>query len=161
MKSILSVSVLVFCLLFAGKLFGQSQASIDDKVLQDYFAKNHIKATKTPSGLYYTINKPGSGDNCKRGQAVTMLYYGYTLDGKRFDGNMEKDTYKPAGNAFTFNLGQHQVIAGWDEGVALLNKGSRATLYLPSGLAYGARGAGGAIGPNAVLAFDVEVIAAQ
>ena len=155
-------SLLFVCTIFASsRIYAQDQASIDDKILQEYFAKNHIKATKTPSGLYYTINKKGSGDNCKSGQQVTMLYYGYTLDGKRFDGNMEKDTYKSAGNPFTFPLGQHRVIAGWDEGVALLNKGCRATLYLPSGIAYGSRGAGGAIPPNAVLAFDVEVVSMQ
>ena len=85
-----------------------------------------------------------------------MLYYGYTLDGQKFDANMDKN-YTPTGNPFTFNLGTHMVIAGWDEGIQLLNKGCGATLYLPSGLAYGPRG-NGPIKPNAVLAFDVEVV---
>lgn len=154
-------SLLYICsFLIAEKSFAQDQKAIDEKILTDYFAKNNIKATRTSSGLYYTINKKGEGDNAKVGQSVTMLYYGYTLDGKRFDGNMDK-SYKQTGNPFTFNLGSHQVIAGWDEGVQLLNKGCRATLYLPSDLAYGTRGAGSAIPPNAVLAFDVELESMQ
>jgi FKBP-type peptidyl-prolyl cis-trans isomerase FkpA len=156
-KNILSGLLLACTLLVSYAGTAQDQKAIDDKVLTNYFAAKHIKATKTPSGLYYTINKKGAGENAKSGMKVSMLYYGYTLDGKRFDGNMDQ-SYNPAGNPFQFNLGSHQVIAGWDEGVQLLNKGCRATLYLPSGLAYGARGAGGAIGPNAVLAFDVELV---
>ncbi len=156
-KSTLASLLFVCSFFFANISFAQDQKAIDEKVLTDYFAKNHIKATRTPSGLYYTINKKGEGENAKAGMSVTMLYYGYTLDGKRFDGNMDQ-SYKPTGNPFTFNLGAHQVIAGWDEGVQLLNKGCRATLYLPSGIAYGSRGAGGAIPPNAVLAFDVELV---
>ena len=58
---------------------------------------------------------------------------------------------------FSFGLGQGQVIKGWDEGVALLKKGSKATLYIPSTMAYGERGAGDKIPANAVLIFDVEV----
>ncbi len=102
------------------------------------------------------MNRKGSGANAKAGQSVSMLYLGKTLDGQQFDANMDAN-YKATRSPFTFTLGAHQVISGWDEGVALLNKGSRATLYLPSGMAYGAAGAGGRIGPNAVLIFDVEV----
>src|SRR4051812_479447 len=99
-------SLLFICsFLIANTGFAQDQRATDDRILNEYFKKNNIKAIKTPSGLYYTVNKKGAGDNAKPGQAVTMLYYGYTLDGKRFDGNMEKDTYKPTGNPFTFNLG--------------------------------------------------------
>jgi FKBP-type peptidyl-prolyl cis-trans isomerase FkpA len=157
---ILGSMILLFSLFITARVSAQDQKAIDDKILNDYFAQNHIKATKTPSGLYYTINRKGEGENAKPGMSVSMLYYGYTLDGKKFDANMDKN-YNPAGNAFTFPLGAHRVIAGWDEGVALLNQGCRATLYLPSGLAYGTRGAGGAIPPNAVLAFDVEVVSMQ
>lgn len=155
-KKIMSGIVILVSLLLTNAVFGQDQKSIDDKLIQDYFAKNQIQAAKTPTGLYYTISKKGEGENAKPGMLVTMLYYGYTLDGKRFDGNMDKN-YTPTGNPFTFKLGTHQVIAGWDEGVQLLNKGCRATLYLPSGLAYGPNGVG-PIAPNAVLAFDVELV---
>lgn len=153
-------SLLFVCTVCAATIASaQDQKTIDDKILTDYFAKNHIKATKTASGLYYTIHKPGVGPKAKVGQQVTMLYYGYLLDGTRFDGNMDRE-YKPVGNPFTFSLGMHQVIAGWDEGVQLLNPGCRATFYLPSGLAYGPNG-GGPIPPNAVLAFDVELVSYQ
>lgn len=154
-KNVLTCFLFLTTLLASGSLFAQDQKAIDEKLLTEYFAKNNIKATRTASGLYYTINKKGDGPNAKVGMNVTMRYYGYTLDGKRFDGNMDKN-YNPAGNPFTFSLGAHQVIAGWDEGVQLLNKGCRATLYLPSGIAYGQRGVG-PIPPNAVLAFDVEL----
>jgi len=153
----------LFMVLLAGNSIAQSsdQQGKDDKILNDYFAKNNIKATKTPSGLYYVINRKGTGENAKPGQQVTMLYYGYFLDGKMFDGNMDK-SYNPAAGKrpFTFPLGAGRVIRGWDEGVQLLNKGCRATLYLPSGIAYGPNG-GGPIPPNSVLAFDVEVESIQ
>lgn len=158
-KTILTGLLFVLALCGVKTANAQDQKAIDDKLLTEYFKANHIKATKTASGLYYTINKKGSGANAKVGQQVTMLYYGYLLDGTRFDGNMTKD-YKPAGSPFTFSLGSHQVISGWDEGVQLLSPGTRATLYLPSGLAYGPNG-GGPIPPNAVLAFDVELVSYQ
>jgi FKBP-type peptidyl-prolyl cis-trans isomerase FkpA len=131
------------------------QGKIDDKLIQEYLAKINVKATKTPSGLYYIINQKGLGNTAKPGKKVTMNYTGKTLDGKVFDSNTD-----PAFNhvqPFTFTLGQGMVIKGWDEGVQLLNLGSKATFIIPSGLAYGAAGAQGAIAPNAVLLFDVEV----
>jgi FKBP-type peptidyl-prolyl cis-trans isomerase len=85
-----------------------------------------------------------------------MNYTGKTLDGKMFDSNT--DPSKGHVQPFGFTLGVGQVIKGWDEGVQLLNLGSRATFFIPSGLAYGDRGAGAAIPPNAVLMFDVEVL---
>ena len=131
------------------------QAKEDDKILQEYFAKNNIQATKTPSGLYYSIKQKGLGPTAKPGKTVTMNYTGKTLDGNVFDSNVDPkfNHVQP----FTFKLGVGQVIKGWDEGVQLLQIGSKGTFYIPSGLAYGERGSGGAIPPNAVLIFDVEV----
>ena len=126
----------------------------EDKQLKDYFAKNNIKATGTESGMYYVITKQGTGDNAKAGQKVSMSYLGKLLNGKVFDKNVDSNFV--CTRPFTFNLGQHQVIQGWDEGVQLLNKGTRATFYLPSYLAYGPRGTGG-IPPNSILIFDVEL----
>ncbi len=156
-KTALTSLLFICSFLMANTGFAQDQKAIDEKALTDYFAKNKINATRTPSGLYYTINKKGEGANAKPGQSVTMRYYGYTLDGNKFDGNMDKN-YNPSGNPFTFSLGAHQVISGWDEGVQLLNQGCRATLYLPSGLAYGPRAMGAAIPANSILAFDVELV---
>ena len=132
------------------------QVEIDNKILQDYFTKNKIKPTKTASGLYYTIKEEGKGPKITNGMTVSMNYTGKLMDGTPFDSNMDPQ-FKHV-EPFKFPVGGHQVIAGWDEGIALFNKGTKATLYIPSTLAYGARGAGGSIGPNAVLMFDVEVV---
>lgn len=131
------------------------QAKEDDKILQDYFKKNNITATKTQSGLYYAVHTKGLGPNAKAGKKVTMNYTGKLLDGKTFDSNTDPKFNHVS--PFTFTLGQGQVIKGWDEGVQLLNLGTKATFYIPSGLAYGSSGAGGSIPPNSVLVFDVEV----
>jgi FKBP-type peptidyl-prolyl cis-trans isomerase FkpA len=132
------------------------QARVDDKLIQDYLDKNNIKATKTPTGLYYVITRKGLGPNAKQGSKVSMNYTGKTLDGNAFDSNMDPQ-FKHV-QPFGFTLGVGQVIKGWDEGVQLLNLGSKATFFIPSALAYGERGAGGHIPPNAVLMFDVEVL---
>jgi len=139
-----------------------AQMPVDDKILQDYFAKNNLKPTKTASGLYYTIAKPGAGESPKPGQLVSMKYIGKTLDGKQFDANMDEsgNLLDKGGKKepFTFPLGQGRVIKGWDEGVALLKKGSKATFYLPSPLAYGAQSPSPDIAPNSILVFNVELV---
>lgn len=149
-------AALLFVCSFA---FAQDQKEIDEQLLKGYFAKNNITAQKAPSGLYYVVNKKGNGEKPKFGKPVTMNYIGKLMDGKRFDGNVD-DNFKPVNGRepFVFALGVGQVIKGWDEGVKLLDKGSRATLFLPSGLAYGANGVPGVIPPNSVLIFDVEVV---
>jgi FKBP-type peptidyl-prolyl cis-trans isomerase FkpA len=157
-KNVLGSLLLICTVLFATTGHAQDQKTIDDKILTEYFTKNHIKAQKTPSGLYYTIKKKGSGENAKPGQQVNMNYIGKFLDGKKFDANVD-ESYQPVNGRtiFSFKLGAHQVISGWDEGVQLLNKGCRATLYLPSALAYGPGGTG-PIPANSVLVFDVELV---
>ncbi len=121
-----------------------------------YATDKSLKLQQTASGLQYVITQEGSGPNVPKGSKVTMNYTGSTLDGKNFDSNIlpEFNHVQP----FEFQLGVGQVIPGWDEGIALLRKGSKATLLIPSYLAYGENGAGGAIGPNAILRFDVEVV---
>lgn len=138
------------------KAASAQQASIDEKLITDYLAKNGIKAQRTASGLYYKIDKMGTGEAPKQGNTVTMNYTGMTMDGKKFDSNVD-----PAFNhvqPFEFKLGVGQVIPGWDEGIALLPKGSKGTLYIPSPMAYGAQGRPPQIPQNAVLVFDVEVV---
>ena len=130
-------------------------AKVDDGIIKAYLAKNNIQATKTASGLYYIITKNGLGETAQPGAKVTVNYTGKTLDGKVFDSNVDVSFNHP--QPFTFALGQGQVIKGWDEGVQLLKLGSKATFFIPSGLAYGEQGAGTAIPPNTILAFDVEV----
>jgi FKBP-type peptidyl-prolyl cis-trans isomerase len=132
-----------------------SQQGNDDAAIQEYLNKNNIQATKTESGLYYTIDKEGSGSPLKVGQEIVMNYTGKTMDGKAFDSNIDPQFQHV--QPFTFKLGAHEVIPGWDEGIALLKKGSKARLFIPSGLAYGSQDRPG-LPANSILLFDVEVV---
>lgn len=114
------------------------------------------KMTELPSGLKYTDEKVGTGAEAKRGDKVTVHYTGWLYNngqkGKKFDSSVDR------GEPFTFNLGAGQVIPGWDQGVAGMKVGGKRTLIIPADLAYGSRGAGGVIPPNATLMFDVELL---
>jgi FKBP-type peptidyl-prolyl cis-trans isomerase FkpA len=133
------------------------QKATDDQLLQDYFKTNNITNTqKTASGLYYVIHKQGEGPMAPNGSKVSVNYTGINMKGEKFDSNVD-----PAFNhvqPLEFNLGTRMVIQGWDEGVALMNKGMKATFYIPSGLAYGAQSRGPNIPANAILIFDVELL---
>ncbi|MBL7753018.1 MAG: FKBP-type peptidyl-prolyl cis-trans isomerase [Chitinophagaceae bacterium] len=137
------------------------QAEADDKAIQEYIKKNNLQATKTASGLYYAITQPGSGANASNGQLVSMMYTGTLLDGTKFDSN--EDPAFEHTEPFEFTLGMGMVIRGWDEGIALLNKGSKAVFIVPSPLAYGERAMPGnpknpkGIPANSPLIFNVEV----
>ena len=132
-----------------------AQKETDDKLLQEYFAKNNLKPAQTASGLYYVIEKDGAGATSQAGQEVTVNYTGRTLEGVVFDSNVDPKFNHT--EPFKFPLGQGAVIPGWDEGVALLKKGSKARLFIPSPLAYGPQSPGPEIPANAILVFDVEV----
>lgn len=106
----------------------------------------------TDTGLGIKMLKQGDGALPKKGQRVKVHYTGYLENGKKFDSSVDRD------QPFAFNVGQGRVIDGWDEGVVKLNIGSKALLKIPPKLAYGSRGAGGAIPPNATLYFEIEVL---
>lgn len=126
-------------------------AARDEATIQKYIADKKLAGfQRLPSGLYVAITQPGTGATIQKGQTASALYSGTTLEGKVFDSNTR------AANPFSFVVGNGQVIAGWDEGFTLLNKGSKATLLIPSGLAYGNR-AISTLPANAILRFDVEV----
>ena len=114
------------------------------------------KTMTTPSGLQITDSTIGTGATPKPGQICVMHYTGWLYQdgakGKKFDSSLDR------GQPFEFPLGKHQVIAGWDEGVASMKVGGKRTLIIPPALGYGARGAGGVIPPNATLIFDVELL---
>ncbi|MBR7722678.1 FKBP-type peptidyl-prolyl cis-trans isomerase [Microvirga sp. SRT04] len=110
---------------------------------------------KTPSGIYYQVLKPGTGAKPNTGQMVSVNYKGTLLSGKEFDSSDKM------GKPIDFPLGLGQVIPGWDEGISLLNKGSRAILLIPSSLAYGPRGAGADIPVDSPLRFEVELVDVQ
>ena len=111
--------------------------------------KDEIITTK--SGLKYIEVKVGDGKIAKKGDAVTVHYTGMFKDGKKFDSSLDRN--KP----FTFELGQGEVIKGWDEGVAGMKEGGKRKLIIPSDLAYGPKGRG-PIPPNAELHFDVDLL---
>ena len=114
------------------------------------------KPVTTPSGLQIIDSKVGSGPSPKTGQTCVMHYTGWLYEkgakGKKFDSSVDR------GQPFEFKIGQHQVIAGWDEGVASMKVGGKRTLIIPAALGYGAQGAGNVIPPNATLMFDVELL---
>lgn len=141
------------------KAAAEKQSSIDEGLIKDYLAKNGIQATRTPSGLYYKINRMGSGAKPTVGQMVSMNYTGMTLNGTKFDSNVDPE-FKHV-EPLKFKLGTGQVIRGWDEGIALLPKGTKGVLYIPSTLAYGPQGREPLIPANSILVFDVEVLDVQ
>lgn len=116
------------------------------------FEKPVGKVITTKSGLKYQIFKKGSGAEAKAGQMVSVHYTGRLTNGKKFDSSVDR------GQPFDFGLGQGQVIAGWDEGVAGMKVGERRQLTIPAELGYGDRGAGADIPPGATLVFDVELL---
>jgi peptidyl-prolyl cis-trans isomerase A (cyclophilin A) len=102
--------------------------------------------------LLYKIIQKGSGTKEEYGKTVSVHYEGSLETGKVFDSSY------PRKKPIEFRLGQGQVIEGWDKGIALLQVGDKARFVIPSYLAYGERGAGGVIPPNATLIFDVELM---
>ena len=119
-------------------------------------AQSKGKTMTTASGLQVTDNTVGTGASPKPGQICVMHYTGWLYEngqkGKKFDSSVDRN------EPFEFPIGQHKVIAGWDEGVATMKVGGKRTLIIPPALGYGARGAGGVIPPNATLMFDVELL---
>jgi FKBP-type peptidyl-prolyl cis-trans isomerase FklB len=107
----------------------------------------------TESGLQYKVLEPGEGDSPAAADVATVHYRGTLIDGKQFDSSYDR------GQPATFPVGG--VIAGWTEALQLMKPGSKWQLVIPAGLAYGERGAGQDIGPNATLMFDVELISVE
>jgi peptidylprolyl isomerase len=110
----------------------------------------------TASGLKVTDTKVGNGAAPRTGQTCVMHYTGWLYEngakGAKFDSSVDR------GQPFEFPIGTGRVIRGWDEGVASMKVGGKRTLIIPPDLGYGARGAGGAIPPNATLIFEVELL---
>lgn len=124
---------------------------------EDYQAgKLNSQIQTTASGLKYIVQEEGKGDKPQTGAGVQVHYYGVLAsDGKMFDNSFSR------GEPITFPLGLGQVIPGWDEGLALLKEGSKATFFIPANLAYGAQGSPPAIPGNAELIFYIELVDVQ
>lgn len=112
-----------------------------------------------PDGVRVTDTKIGSGAEAKPGDVVVVHYTGWLFQdggkGAKFDSSRDR------GNPFVFSLGDGDVIEGWDSGVAGMKVGGTRTLIIPPAAGYGERGAGGVIGPNATLIFEIELVAVQ
>lgn len=130
-----------------------------------YVADHKLVLKATPSGLLYKITHPSVKRKVMNGDTVLINYAGRTTDDKLFDSSIQSvaqqgglqqpgRTYEP----IKVVVGQGQVIRGWDEGLLLLNEGSKATFVIPSSLAYADQGAGDDIKPFSTLVFDLEVV---
>tara|TARA_Y100001970_G_scaffold43778_1_gene54620 strand:- start:8399 stop:9085 length:687 start_codon:yes stop_codon:yes gene_type:complete len=125
-----------------------SNGQESEKFLTSNKSKSGVK--ELASGLQYKVIKNGNGKMPKGEDKVTVHYRGTLIDGTEFDSSYKRN--EPA----QFKL--NQVIKGWTEGLQLMKEGSKWELYIPSSLAYGQNGAGGLIGPNQALIFEVELI---
>uniref|UniRef100_A0A7S0LTH2 peptidylprolyl isomerase n=1 Tax=Coccolithus braarudii TaxID=221442 RepID=A0A7S0LTH2_9EUKA len=106
----------------------------------------------TTSGLMYRVVEEGYGVKPQQGQKIKAHYAGFLLDGKKFDASYDR------GSPLKFAAGVGQVIKGWDEALLDMKVGEKRLLKIPANLAYGARGAGGVIPPDATLVFFVELV---
>ncbi len=120
-----------------------------------FLAENKEKegVTTLPSGLQYKVIKAGNGSSPKASDTVTTHYRGALIDGTEFDSSHKR------GEPTSFPVGG--VISGWTEALKLMKVGAKWQLFVPSDLAYGPRGAGQNIGPNATLIFEVELLSIE
>ena len=133
------------------KQAGEKNKMEGEAFLTENKTKEGVKTL--PSGLQYKVIKAGSGKKPKATDTVVTHYKGTLLDGTEFDSSYRRN--QPA----TFKV--NGVIRGWTEALQLMEEGAKWILYVPSALAYGERGAGGQIGPNATLIFEVELVSVQ
>jgi FKBP-type peptidyl-prolyl cis-trans isomerase FklB len=132
----------------ARKVTGEKNAEEGKKFLEQNKSKPGIKTTA--SGLQYKIEKEGSGASPKESDTVKVNYRGTLINGTEFDSSYKR------GAPATFPV--NRVIKGWTEALQLMKPGAKYQLFVPADLAYGERGAGSDIGPNAMLTFDVELV---
>lgn len=132
-------------------LMSQSALERGQQFLQENAKRDGVKTTA--SGLQYEVITEGKGKSPKATDEVLVHYRGTLLDGTEFDSSYKRN------EPISFPL--NQVIKGWTEGVQLMKEGAKYRFFIPSNLAYGSRGAGGAIGPDETLVFEVELLKVQ
>ena len=127
-------------------------ANVNEAAGQEFLAENgkRPEVTTTASGLQYEVLAEGAGQSPAASDQVVVHYTGKLIDGTVFDSSVER------GEPATF--GVTQVIPGWVEALQMMKPGAKWRVFIPSNLAYGPQGAGGVIGPNATLIFDVELL---
>ena len=143
----------------------KEQIEKEKKTIETYISEKGITAEVTEEGLYYEITQVGNGVKPQVGQKVKVNYTGTLMDGTVFDTSVEEtakegNVYNPGRpyEPIEFPIGQGNVIKGWDIGISLLSVGGKATLVIPSPLAYGNRAAGALIQANSTLIFTVELV---
>ena len=132
-----------------------AKADVAKQAGQEFLAENKTKegVVELPSGLQYTVLTEGTGEKPSLEDKIKAHYHGTTIDGTVFDSSVDR------GEPVTFPV--NGVIAGWTEALQLMPVGSKWKLFIPSDLAYGARGAGGNIGPHETLIFEVELLSIE
>jgi FKBP-type peptidyl-prolyl cis-trans isomerase FklB len=135
----------------ASKETGEKNTKEGEKFLAENKTKPGVKTTA--SGLQYLVEKEGSGTAPKETDTVVVNYRGTLIDGTEFDSSYKR------GEPATFPV--NRVIKGWTEALQLMKPGGKYKLFIPSNLAYGPGGAGGDIGPNATLIFEVELLSVK
>lgn len=141
-----------------------AQKVVDIKVIKDYFRDNNIDTTDmqvTDSGIHYFKIKEGSGDKIVSGDRVSVHYIGKFLNAATFDASTTFDNSYPSGSPFIVYVDikntSGSVIEGWNQALKLMQVGEISRFYIPSYLAYGRCGSQ-SIGPNEVLAFEIEAL---
>jgi len=135
----------------------QQQINISSEQEELKYLDHYLKITNTivkptQSGLYFVEQTKGSGKKAIAGKKVIVHYTGSFTDGRVFDSSLKRS------EPFEFKLGIGEVIAGWDEGISKMSEGGRATLVIPSNLAYGNKGYGKIIPPFTSLVFEIDLI---
>jgi hypothetical protein len=114
------------------------------------FSQSDTSVTK--SGLKYIVIEKGTGIKSEAGKEVIVHYTGWLTDGRKFDSSLDRNV------PFSFILGEQLVIKGWEEGLAFMSEGDKFRLIIPPDMAYGSKGAGNVIPPDATLIFDVQLL---
>ncbi|GAA3934533.1 FKBP-type peptidyl-prolyl cis-trans isomerase [Hymenobacter algoricola] len=153
-----SLRLVVLVALAAASLLAackKNYVKVDDKLIRQYLDDQKItNGQRQESGLYYVpLTTDATQPMPRTGQTVSVLYTGRLLDGTVFDATSRRNNAP-----FNFVLGRGQVIEGWDEGIALMHKGDKALLLIPSAMGYGSAGSPPTIPANAVLQFEVELV---
>ncbi len=131
----------------------EKQPALIEQAIKDLKAANpKAEVVTTQSGLRYMVLKEGAGAKPVKGASISAHYTGKLANGKVFDSSINR------GQPIRFPVGQGMVIAGWDEALSDMKKGEKRVLIIPADLAYGKRGAGGVIPPDATLIFEVELV---
>ncbi|MFP4363645.1 MAG: peptidylprolyl isomerase [Spirochaetia bacterium] len=131
----------------------EQQESMENALRQ--IQEQYPEAEERSSGLFVQTDQQGSGNTAAEGDTVTVHYTGSLLSGQEFDNSRRR------GQPFTFELGGGQVVPGFEQGIAGMQEGEVRTIIIPPELAYGSRGAGGVIPPNAFIIFEIELVGIQ